>query len=43
MPDPSALLARIADGLFQQAWVVDDLQAAEHAMRSALGCSAASL
>jgi len=39
MPDPSALLARIGGGLFQQAWVVADLEAAEHALRSALGCS----
>jgi len=36
MPDPSALLARIGGGLFQRAWVVADLEAAEHALRSAL-------
>lgn len=32
------LLARIGGGLFQQAYVVDDLAAAEAAMRDALGC-----
>lgn len=35
--DVGAVLARIADGLMQQAWVVDDLAAAKDAMR-ALGC-----
>jgi methylmalonyl-CoA/ethylmalonyl-CoA epimerase len=33
------LLARIGGGLFQQAFVVDDLAAAETAMRGSLGCS----
>jgi methylmalonyl-CoA/ethylmalonyl-CoA epimerase len=32
------LLARIGDGLFQQAYVVDDLGAAAAAMQGALGC-----
>lgn len=32
------LLARIGGGLFQQAYVVDDLAAAEAAMRTSLGC-----
>ena len=32
------LLAEIGDGLFQQAFVVADLDAAESAMRSAMGC-----
>ena len=32
------LLGRVGDGLFQQAFVVDDLAAAERAMRSTLGC-----
>jgi putative ABC transport system substrate-binding protein len=34
------LLSRIGDGLFQQAYVVDDLAAAEGAMRASLGCGA---
>lgn len=34
-----ALLARIGGGLFQQAYVVEDLAAAERAMRESLGCS----
>ena len=34
------LLARIGGGLFQQAYVVDDLTAAEAAMQGALGCGA---
>jgi hypothetical protein len=38
--DIGPLLARIGDGLFQQAYVVADLAGAEHAMRSSLGCSA---
>ena len=33
------LLARIGDGLFQQAYVVADREAAELAMRATLGCS----
>lgn len=33
------LLARIGGGLFQQAFVVQDLAAAETAMRGSLGCS----
>jgi hypothetical protein len=33
------LLDHIAGGLFQQAFVVSDLDAAEQAMRSAIGCS----
>src|SRR5258708_33446276 len=32
------LLERIGAGLFQQAYVVADLLAAEHAMRATLGC-----
>src|SRR3954452_1397206 len=32
------LLARIGSGLFQQAYVVDDLARAEQAMRDSLGC-----
>jgi methylmalonyl-CoA/ethylmalonyl-CoA epimerase len=38
MSDVGVLVARIASGLFQQAYVVDDLAAAEHAMRTSLGC-----
>src|SRR4051794_38011003 len=34
------LLARIGDGLFQQAFVVDDLDAARAACEATLGCSA---
>ena len=33
-----ALLGRVGPGLFQQAWVVTDLDAAEAAMRASLGC-----
>jgi len=33
-----ALLGRVGGGLFQQAWVVADLDGAEQAMRTALGC-----
>jgi catechol 2,3-dioxygenase-like lactoylglutathione lyase family enzyme len=33
------LLALIGAGLFQQAFVVADLEAAEHSMRAGLGCS----
>jgi catechol 2,3-dioxygenase-like lactoylglutathione lyase family enzyme len=36
--DIGALLSRIGSGIFQQAWVVDDLDAAEAAMRTSLGC-----
>ena len=32
------VLARVGGGIFQQAWVVADLPAAEEAMRSTLGC-----
>ncbi len=39
MPSISDLLARIGDGLFQQAYVVNDIAAAQVAMVSALGCS----
>ena len=34
------LLARIGDGLFQQAFVVSDMEQAQSAMRSSLGCGA---
>ena len=33
-----ALLERIGDGLFQQAFVVGDLEAAQQGMRATLGC-----
>jgi len=36
--DVGGLLARFGGGLFQQAFVVADLAAAEHAMRTTLGC-----
>ena len=39
MPDIGDLLAKIGSGLFQQAFVVDDLEAAERMMRATLGCS----
>jgi hypothetical protein len=39
MSSIGALTARIAGGFFQQAFVVADLGAAEHAMRASLGCS----
>jgi methylmalonyl-CoA/ethylmalonyl-CoA epimerase len=43
MADPAArlasVLARVADGFFQQAYVVDDLEAAETALTTALGCT----
>lgn len=39
MSDIGTLLARIGDGLFQQAFVVADLERAELAMRETLGCS----
>jgi methylmalonyl-CoA/ethylmalonyl-CoA epimerase len=39
MPSLSGLLARIGDGLFQQAYVVNDIAAAQAAMVSTLGCS----
>jgi methylmalonyl-CoA/ethylmalonyl-CoA epimerase len=34
----NALLARIGDGFFQQAFVVDDFEGAQQALRSTLGC-----
>jgi methylmalonyl-CoA/ethylmalonyl-CoA epimerase len=34
----SELLARVGDGLFQQAYVVADLERAQQAMRDSLGC-----
>ena len=40
MSDIGTLQSRIADGFFQQAFVVADLAAAEAAMRDGLGCSA---
>ena len=36
--DLNRLLARIGDGLFQQAFVVADLDGAQEAMRTTLGC-----
>jgi hypothetical protein len=38
MTDAGALLARIGGGIFQQAYVVADLEAAEQSMRVTLGC-----
>ncbi len=38
--DIGALLGRIGDGLFQQAYVVADRDAAEQSMRASLGCGA---
>ncbi len=38
MDDIGDLLAKIGGGLFQQAFVVDDIEAAEHMMRATLGC-----
>jgi methylmalonyl-CoA/ethylmalonyl-CoA epimerase len=38
MGDLSALLARVGPGIFQHAWVVEDLAAAKQAMQGALGC-----
>lgn len=35
-----SVLARVGGGFFQQAYVVDDIGAAQSAMRAALGCSA---
>jgi hypothetical protein len=40
VPGIGDLLSRIGEGLFQQAFVVDDLAAAEDAMRASLGCGA---
>ena len=40
MHDIGGLLGSIGGGLFQQAFVVDDLAAAEDAMRASLGCGA---
>src|SRR2546423_859659 len=37
--DIGSLFGRISGGLFQQAFVVSDLGAAEQSMRSALGCT----
>src|SRR3954453_16467881 len=39
MPDIGPLLAHIGGGFFQQAFVVADLVAAEHAIQTQLGCS----
>lgn len=39
MADVGALLGHIGSGLFQQAFVVAELDVAEHAMRSGIGCS----
>lgn len=39
MSDVGELLAHIGGGLFQQAFVVGDLEAAEESLRSALGCA----
>jgi len=36
--DLGALLGRVGPGIFQQAWVVDDLAVATAAMTTALGC-----
>jgi hypothetical protein len=38
MSDAGVLLEQIAAGFFQQAFVVDDLAAAERAMTATLGC-----
>jgi Glyoxalase/Bleomycin resistance protein/Dioxygenase superfamily len=38
MADLGRLLARVGPGIFQHAWVVEDLAAAKEAMGSALGC-----
>jgi methylmalonyl-CoA/ethylmalonyl-CoA epimerase len=38
MNDAGTLLGRIGNGLFQQAYVVRDLAAAERSMHNALGC-----
>lgn len=38
MSEIAAFLPTIADGLFQQAYVVSDLAAAEEALRATLGC-----
>ena len=38
MADIGDLMARIGSGLFQQAFVVGDLDAAEQALRATLGC-----
>ena len=40
MPGIGDLLGELGGGLFQQAFVVSDLAAAEDAMRASLGCSA---
>jgi catechol 2,3-dioxygenase-like lactoylglutathione lyase family enzyme len=36
--ETASLLARVGAGLFQQAYVVADLDAAQHSFRSSLGC-----
>ncbi len=38
MTDIGSVLSRVDGELFQNAWVVDDLSAAEAAMRTTLGC-----
>jgi methylmalonyl-CoA/ethylmalonyl-CoA epimerase len=38
MTDLGGLMARLSGGLFQQAFVVDDLARAEQAMQASLGC-----
>ena len=38
MSDLGALMGKISDGLFQQAFVVDDLASAQAALRGSLGC-----
>src|SRR5262245_37888163 len=40
MTELGTLLDRVGPGLFQQAYVVDDIVAAQAAMQSTLGCSA---
>jgi len=39
MTDIGNLMGRIASGLFQQAFVVDDIDAAEPVLRATIGCS----
>jgi methylmalonyl-CoA/ethylmalonyl-CoA epimerase len=36
--DPGPLLGRVGAGMFQQAWVVEDLPTAKESMRTGLGC-----
>ena len=40
MSEIGALLARVGGGIFQSAWVVEDLTAAEAGMSAAFGCDA---